>query len=152
ALPILFFSSTVRPMRSPTFGCLTMTAVTRAGDPRQRDGGHRQAPEGRGAHRAHGGGEEHAAAVVRQDQALQGAGHRLHARRRRADTDPQSETHGGVAEVPGRDRGALPLTGGSGALAGKVAVITGASRRLGRAIAVALAQAGADVALAARSK
>jgi NAD(P)-dependent dehydrogenase (short-subunit alcohol dehydrogenase family) len=37
-------------------------------------------------------------------------------------------------------------------LAGKVAVVTGASRGLGRAIAVALAEAGADVALAARSK
>jgi 2-deoxy-D-gluconate 3-dehydrogenase len=38
-----------------------------------------------------------------------------------------------------------------GALAGKVAVVTGASRGLGRAIARALAGAGADVALAARS-
>ena len=37
-------------------------------------------------------------------------------------------------------------------LAGKVAVVTGASRGLGRALAVALAAAGADVALAARSK
>jgi NAD(P)-dependent dehydrogenase (short-subunit alcohol dehydrogenase family) len=37
-------------------------------------------------------------------------------------------------------------------LAGRVAVVTGASRGLGRAMAVALAQAGADVALAARSK
>jgi len=37
-------------------------------------------------------------------------------------------------------------------LAGKVAVVTGASRGLGRAMAVALAEAGADVALAARSK
>ena len=40
----------------------------------------------------------------------------------------------------------------SAPLAGKVAVVTGASRGLGRAIAVALAEAGADVALAARSK
>jgi 2-deoxy-D-gluconate 3-dehydrogenase len=38
------------------------------------------------------------------------------------------------------------------ALAGKVAVVTGASRGLGRAVAVALAGAGADVALAARSR
>ena len=37
-------------------------------------------------------------------------------------------------------------------LSGKVAVVTGASRGLGRAIAVALAEAGADVAVAARDK
>ncbi|HSF05853.1 MAG TPA: SDR family NAD(P)-dependent oxidoreductase, partial [Methylomirabilota bacterium] len=37
-------------------------------------------------------------------------------------------------------------------LAGRVAVVSGASRGLGRAMAVALARAGADVALAARSK
>ena len=37
-------------------------------------------------------------------------------------------------------------------LAGKVAVVTGASRGLGRAIAVAFAEAGAAVALAARSR
>jgi NAD(P)-dependent dehydrogenase (short-subunit alcohol dehydrogenase family) len=38
------------------------------------------------------------------------------------------------------------------ALAGKVAIVTGASRGLGRSIAVALASAGAAVAVAARSK
>jgi 2-deoxy-D-gluconate 3-dehydrogenase len=37
-------------------------------------------------------------------------------------------------------------------LAGRVAVVTGASRGLGRAMAVALAGAGADVAVAARAK
>ena len=37
-------------------------------------------------------------------------------------------------------------------LDGRVAIVTGASRGLGRAMAVALAQAGADVALAARSR
>src|SRR3989475_7273164 len=123
----------------------------RAGDPHERGGGHRQAPEGRGARRAHGGGEEHAAPVVRQDQAIHGARHRLHARRRRVDAAPQGETQGGLAEVHGHDRGALPLTAGAGTLAGKVAVVTGASRGLGRAIAVALAEAGADVVLAGRS-
>ena len=37
-------------------------------------------------------------------------------------------------------------------LAGKVAVVTGASRGLGRAMAVALAEAGADLALVGRAK
>jgi NAD(P)-dependent dehydrogenase (short-subunit alcohol dehydrogenase family) len=37
-------------------------------------------------------------------------------------------------------------------LVGRVAVVTGASRGLGRAMAVALAEAGADLALAARAK
>src|SRR5215213_11891314 len=40
----------------------------------------------------------------------------------------------------------------SSRLAGKAALVTGASSGLGRATAIALAEAGADVALAARSK
>jgi NADP-dependent 3-hydroxy acid dehydrogenase YdfG len=40
----------------------------------------------------------------------------------------------------------------AGVLVGQVALVTGASSRLGRATAVALAQAGADVALLARSE
>ena len=39
----------------------------------QRRGGHREAPESGRARRPHGRGEEHAAAVLREDQAVHGA-------------------------------------------------------------------------------
>src|SRR5919112_3183274 len=49
----------------------------------------------------------------------------------------------GISEAGGSENGAL---------AGQVALVTGASSGLGKATAVALARAGADVALAARSR
>ena len=47
-------------------------------------------------------------------------------------------------------RGAAPAAGGPGALAGRVAIVTGASRGIGHAIARALVAAGARVAMLAR--
>jgi NAD(P)-dependent dehydrogenase (short-subunit alcohol dehydrogenase family) len=49
------------------------------------------------------------------------------------------------------DPRAVPGTGASGALAGKVAIVTGASRGVGQAVARAFAMEGAAVVLASRS-
>src|SRR5436309_1739482 len=108
----------------------------------------RQASQGRRAHRAHRRGEELAAAVVREDQEVHGPARGLQPGGRRADADAEGEAQDRVQQVHEHDRGAVPLT----VLAGKVAVVTGASRGLGRAMARALAEAGARVALAGRSK
>src|SRR5829696_3734267 len=57
--------------------------------------------------------------------------------------------------VEGEERKEWPLSepgSGAGGLAGRAALVTGASSGLGRAVAVALAGAGADVALVARSE
>src|SRR2546422_11401907 len=93
-------------------------------------------------------GEELAAAVVREDQEVHGPARGLQPGGRRADAHAEGEAQDRVQQVHEHDRGAVPLT----VLAGKVAVVTGASRGLGRAMARALAEAGARVALAGRSK
>src|SRR5207249_9774592 len=64
---------------------------------------------------------------------------------------PEGQAQGRHPEVQPRARGPLPVTS-TPALAGQVAIVTGASRGLGRSIALALAAAGAAVAVAARSK
>src|SRR5262249_60926324 len=103
--------------------------------------GDRQASEDRRARGAHGGGEEHAAAVLRQGQEVRDPARRLLPGRRRADSHAEGEAQDRRREVSRRPRRPLPVT----SLAGKVAVVTGASRGLGRAIALALAEAGAAV-------
>src|ERR1700720_2836709 len=60
----------------------------------------------------------------------------------------------GSIRLPGRCRpnGRTPMSPSPFDLTGKTAFITGASRGIGRAVAVAMAAAGADLALVARSE
>ena len=66
---------------------------------------------------------------------------------REVQTDTMSKDYKGAAvPEPGTEKSAGPVSPGRGsAVAGKVAVVTGAARAIGRAIAVELAANGADV-------
>jgi NAD(P)-dependent dehydrogenase (short-subunit alcohol dehydrogenase family) len=75
------------------------------------------------------------------------AGTRVLSAQSRTDTEPRT-LNGETVPEPPTDRSAGPVTAGRGsALGGKLAVVTGAARGIGRAIAVEFAANGADVVL-----
>src|SRR5207244_5645716 len=119
-----------------------------AGAASRRSSAPRQAPDGDRAGRAGDRGDERRPALLPPDQEVCGAAGRLHPGGRPAHAHPQSQAAGHRRAVPRHARGPLPVK----ALEGKVAIVTGASRGIGRAIALAYAEAGAALALAARSK
>src|ERR1700744_6075925 len=68
------------------------------------------------------------------------------AAQRRSDDGPPRELDGKAMPEPPAERSAGPIRPGRGSmLQGKVAVVTGAARGIGRAIAIEMAANGADV-------